>query len=117
LALPRRHPLNLLHATVRRTPAIAETLDTPQLQRLGKAADQTRDDPHHIPQQSVVGRMINSCCWSRKLEIAASSGSSRTPCRINSTSAKLICRAAARAMAQLFLFLRASARSRFNALT
>src|SRR6266446_9834298 len=33
LTLPRRHPLNLVHATVRRTPAIAETLDAPHLQR------------------------------------------------------------------------------------
>jgi len=51
--------LNLVHAAPPRTPAIAETLDPPQLQRLGKAADQAREDPHHVPQQSVVGRMMN----------------------------------------------------------
>jgi len=38
-------------------------------------------------------------------------------CRISSTSAKLICRAAARATAQLLLRFAAPARARFNALT
>jgi hypothetical protein len=41
-------------------PAIAETLDASHLQRLGKAADQARDNAHHIPQQGVVGRMMNA---------------------------------------------------------
>ena len=49
LALPRRHPLNLVHATVRRTPVIAETLDAPHLQHLGKTTDQTCDNPHNVP--------------------------------------------------------------------
>jgi hypothetical protein len=51
--------LYLVPATVRRTPAIAETLDAPHLQRLGEAAAKAREDPHHIPQQSIVGRMMN----------------------------------------------------------
>jgi hypothetical protein len=59
LALPRGHALYLVHASPRRTPAIAKTRDTSQLQRLGEAADQARDDAHHVPQQGVVGRMMN----------------------------------------------------------
>jgi hypothetical protein len=43
--------------------------------------------------------------------MASSSGSRRTPCRISSTSAKLICRAAARATAQLLLRCTALARA------
>src|SRR6266446_3048757 len=43
LALPRGHASNLVHATVRRTPAIAKTLDASQLQSLRKAADQALD--------------------------------------------------------------------------
>jgi len=35
------------------------------------------------------------CCSLRNSEMACSSGSRRTPCRVNSQSAKLICRAAA----------------------
>jgi hypothetical protein len=59
LALPRRHALYLVHATPGRAPAIAKRRDPSQLERLGKAADQARDDAHHIPQQGVVGRMMN----------------------------------------------------------
>ena len=59
LALPRRHALDLVHPTPRRTCAIAESLDTPQLQRLGQTANQPRDDAHYVPQQRVVGRMMN----------------------------------------------------------
>ena len=43
------------------------------------------------------------CCSSRKSEIACSSGSRRMPCRINSQSAKLICRATALDTSQLAL--------------
>jgi hypothetical protein len=46
---------------------------------------------------------IISCWRSRNFEIPSSSGSRRTPRRISSTSAKLICRAVVRATAQLFL--------------
>ena len=35
LTLPRRHALNLIHAPMRSTRAIAKTRDAPQLQRLG----------------------------------------------------------------------------------
>ena len=59
LTLPRRHPLNLVHAPMRSTRAIAKTRDAPQLQRLGKPAEEPREDPHNVPQQGVVGRMTN----------------------------------------------------------
>jgi hypothetical protein len=48
VALPCRH-----------APAIAKPLDLSQFQPLGQAADQARDHAHHIPQQRVVGRMMD----------------------------------------------------------
>jgi hypothetical protein len=48
-----------LHPAPRRSRPIAEPLDTPASQRCGKAIDETRDDANDIPQQRVVGRMMN----------------------------------------------------------
>ncbi len=59
LTLPRGHPLDLLHSTPRRSRPIPEPLDTPTPQRCGEAANQARDDANDIPQQRVVGRMMN----------------------------------------------------------
>jgi len=53
----------------------------------------------------------------KEVAMACSSGSRRMPCRINSKSAKLICRAAALDTSQFFLLFDVFARSRFNALT
>src|SRR6478609_3038194 len=35
------------------------TLDTPARKRCGEATDQARDDANDIPQQRIVGRMMN----------------------------------------------------------
>ena len=59
LALPRGHSLDLLHPPPRRSRPISEPLDTPAFQRCGEATDQARDDANDIPQQRVVGRMMN----------------------------------------------------------
>src|SRR5216683_1993830 len=59
LALPCGHPLDLLHPTPRRSCPISAPPDTPALQRCGKATDQARDDANDIPQQRIVGRMMN----------------------------------------------------------
>jgi hypothetical protein len=59
LALPRCHSLDLLHPPPRRSRPISEPLDTPALQRCGEATDQAPDDANDIPQQRVVGRMMN----------------------------------------------------------
>ena len=59
LTLPRRHPLDLVHAPMRSTRAITKTGDVPQFQRLGKPTEESREDAHHVPQQGVVGRMMN----------------------------------------------------------
>src|SRR3984893_16341881 len=59
LALPCGHPLNLLHPSPRRSRPISEPLDTPALQRCDEATNEARDDANHIPQQRVVGRMMN----------------------------------------------------------
>jgi len=59
LALPHGHPLDLLHPPPRRSRPISEPLDTPAVHRCGEAIDQPRDDANHIPQQRVVGRMMN----------------------------------------------------------
>src|SRR5271165_3984251 len=59
LALPRRHPLDFVHPTPCRTRPISEPLDTPALQCCGEASDQARDNANHIPQQRVVGWMMN----------------------------------------------------------
>jgi hypothetical protein len=59
MALLWRHPLNLLHPTPRRSRPISETLDTPASQRFGEAIDQTRNDANDIPQQGIIGRMMN----------------------------------------------------------
>ena len=44
---------------MRSTRAIAKARDAAQFQRRGKPAEQPREDPHHVPQQGIVGRMIN----------------------------------------------------------
>src|SRR5450631_2351940 len=49
----------LLHSTSRRSRPIAKPLDTPASQRRGEVTDQARDDANDIPQQRVVGRMMN----------------------------------------------------------
>src|SRR6266571_1316547 len=58
LPLLRGHPLDFLHPTPRRTPTISEAPDTPPYS-LAEAADQARDYPHDIPQQRVVGRVMD----------------------------------------------------------
>src|SRR5712691_12284673 len=59
LALPDGHPLDRLHPAPRRSRSIPEPLDTSALQRCGEATDQARDDANDIPQQRIVGRMMN----------------------------------------------------------
>jgi hypothetical protein len=59
LTLPRRHALNLIHAPMRSTRTIAKTRDARQFQRLRKPAEEPREHAHHVPQQGVVGRMMN----------------------------------------------------------
>jgi hypothetical protein len=59
LALPCGHPLDLLHPPPRRSRSISEPLDTPARKRCGEATDQARDDANDIPQQRIVGRMMN----------------------------------------------------------
>ena len=59
VTLPRRHALDLVHPPPRRACAVAKPLDSSQVQRFGQTADQAGDDAHHIPQQRVVGRMMN----------------------------------------------------------
>src|SRR2546430_1834420 len=51
--------LDRLHPTPRRTPAIAKSLDSSQFQCFGQAPNQARDDTHHIPQQRIIGRMMD----------------------------------------------------------
>jgi hypothetical protein len=53
------HPLNLLHPTPRRSRPISETLDTPASKRFGEVTYQARDDANEIPQQRIIGRMMN----------------------------------------------------------
>jgi hypothetical protein len=48
LTLPRRHPLDLLHPTPRRSRSILETPDTPAFHRRREAFEQACDDAHHI---------------------------------------------------------------------
>src|SRR5215475_7143578 len=44
---------------MRGTGAITKTRDTRQFQRLGESLDQTCENPDHVPQQGIVGRMMN----------------------------------------------------------
>src|SRR6516164_2965479 len=71
LALPWSHPLDLLHPTPRRSRPIAKPLDTPAFQHCGEVIDQARDDANDIPQQRVVGRMmdvgLHHCCIDTQL--------------------------------------------------
>jgi hypothetical protein len=39
--------------------------------RLGKPAEEPREDPHHVPQQGIVGRMMNVGFHRRGVEPAA----------------------------------------------
>jgi hypothetical protein len=48
-----------LHPTPRRSRPISEALDTPASQRFGEATDRARDHANDIPQQRIVGRMMN----------------------------------------------------------
>jgi hypothetical protein len=59
LSLARRHALNLIHAPMRGTRAIAKILDTRQFQGLGQLLDRARENPHHVPQEDVIGWMMN----------------------------------------------------------
>src|SRR6266851_1615301 len=57
--LRRGHPLDRQHPPSCRARAIAKPLDTPALHRFSEAADQARNHAYHVPQQRVVGRMMN----------------------------------------------------------
>src|SRR5262249_4570381 len=59
LPLPCGHTLDLLHPTPCRARAIAKTLDTPTFHGLGQVTNRARNDAHHVPQQRVVGWMMN----------------------------------------------------------
>src|SRR5262245_24890397 len=59
LPLPAGHTLDLLHPAPRRARVIAKTLDTPPFHGFGQVTNRARDDAHHVPQQRVVGRMVN----------------------------------------------------------
>jgi hypothetical protein len=60
--------LNLLHPAPRRSRPIPEPLDTPAFQRRGEATDQARDDANDVPQQRVVGRMMNVGLYHRGVD-------------------------------------------------
>src|SRR6266851_1803308 len=57
--LRRCHPLDCQHPPSCRARAIAKPLDTPALHRFSEAADQARNHAYHVPQQRVVGRLMN----------------------------------------------------------
>src|SRR6266853_2102012 len=56
--LRRGHPLDLQRASSRRARAVAKPLDRPS-RRVCEPADQASDDTDDIPQQGVVGGMMN----------------------------------------------------------
>jgi hypothetical protein len=58
LSLRRCHPLDFLHASARRASAIAKTLDLPR-DYARQLAYQPCHNPHRIPEQSIVGWMVN----------------------------------------------------------
>jgi hypothetical protein len=58
VALPRCHPLDLLHPTPRRACAVSKIID-PLGKNLSETTDEPGDDSHDIPEQSIIGWMVD----------------------------------------------------------
>src|SRR5262249_12382604 len=59
LPLPCGHALDLLHPTPSCARAIAKTLETSKVDRFGQVTDRARDHAYHVPEQGVVGWMMD----------------------------------------------------------
>lgn len=58
VALPRGHALDRLHPTPRRACAIRKVIN-PLGKKLSETTDEPREDAHYIPEQSIIGWMMN----------------------------------------------------------
>src|SRR6266702_5692662 len=67
LPLRRGHPLEGLHPPPCRPRAIAKTLDPP-IDHGRQPPDQASDHTHDVPQQGVVGRMMNVGLHDRRVD-------------------------------------------------
>jgi len=58
MPLPRGHALDLLHPTPRRACAVRKVIDSVG-KNLFKTTDEPRENSHHIPEQSIIGGMMD----------------------------------------------------------
>jgi len=75
VAFGRRHPLNLLHATPGGPRAVREETDAGRQDRV-EFPNESSQDPHRIPQQRVVGGVMDVEC---RAYCYAESNSGRAP--------------------------------------
>jgi len=67
VALPRCHALDLLHATPCTACAVSKVIDSFG-KNLPKTTDEPRQDAHHIPEQSIIGWMMDIGFGNRRID-------------------------------------------------
>lgn len=67
VALPRGHALDRLHPTPRRACAVRKVIN-PLGNTLSKTIDEPREDTHYIPEQSIIGWMMNIGFCDRRID-------------------------------------------------
>lgn len=67
VALPRGHALDRLHPTPRRACAVRKVIN-PLGKKLSKTIDEPRQDAHYIPEQSIIGWMMNIGFGDRRID-------------------------------------------------
>ena len=66
-ALPRGHALDFLHPTPRRACAVSKVID-PIGKKFSETTDEPRQDSHYIPEQSIVGWMMDIGFGNRRID-------------------------------------------------
>ncbi len=67
VALPRGHALDRLHPTPRRACAIRKVIN-PLGKKLSETTDEPRQDAHYIPEQSIIGWMMDIGFRNRRID-------------------------------------------------
>jgi len=67
VALSRGHALDRLHPTPRRACAVRKVIN-PLGKKLCETTDETREDAHYIPEQSIIGGMMNIGFGDRRID-------------------------------------------------
>jgi len=67
VALPRCHALDFLHPTARTACAVSKVID-PIGKKFSETTDEPRQDSHYIPEQSIVGGMMDIGFGNRRID-------------------------------------------------